>query len=58
MNIVFWLIIIIVLVLLWFCLSFVFKGLGAFVLKLYNDAKNEIIGEDEQKEKEKVENER
>lgn len=56
MNIVFWLIIIIVLVLLWFCLSFAFKWIGAFVLKLYNDAKNEIIEKNEQKEKEKVEN--
>jgi hypothetical protein len=57
MNIAFWILIIIVLVLLWFCCSFAFKGLGAFVLKLYNDAKNEIVGKDEQKEKEKIENE-
>lgn len=57
MNIAFWIIILIVLVLLWFCFSFAFKWIGAFVLKLYNDAKNEIIGKNEQKEKEKVENE-
>ena len=28
MNIVFWLLIVIVLVLVWFCLSFAFKGIG------------------------------
>lgn len=28
MNIVFWLIVVIVLVLIWFCLSFAFKGVG------------------------------
>jgi F0F1-type ATP synthase membrane subunit b/b' len=41
-NIVFWLIVIAAIVLLWFCLSFAFKGIGGFALKLYNDAKNEI----------------
>ena len=28
MNIVFWLIVVIALVLIWFCLSFAFKGIG------------------------------
>lgn len=42
MNIVFWLIVIVALVLLWFCLSFAFKGIGAFSLRIYNDAKKEI----------------
>jgi hypothetical protein len=41
-NIVFWLIVIVALVLLWFCLSFAFKGIGAFSLRIYNDAKKEI----------------
>ena len=40
MNIVFWLIVIVALVLLWFCLSFAFKGIGAFSLRIYNDAKS------------------
>jgi len=42
MNIVFWLIVIVVLVLIWFCLSFAFKGIGGLALRLFNDAKNEI----------------
>lgn len=47
MNIVFWLIVIVALVLLWFCLSFAFKGIGAFGLRIYNDAKKEISDEAE-----------
>lgn len=50
MNIVFWLLVIAALVLLWFCLSFAFKGIGAIALKLFNDAKEEIT---ESKENEK-----
>lgn len=50
MNIVFWLLIIIGLILLWFCLNFAFKGIGAIGLKLFNDAKDEIVGKDEQQE--------
>lgn len=45
MNIVFWLIVIVALVLLWFCLSFAFKGIGAFGLRIYNDAKKEAMKE-------------
>ena len=33
MNIVFWLLVIIVLVLVWFCLSFAFKGIGGVGLR-------------------------
>ena len=40
MNIVFWLIVVIVLVLIWFCLSFAFKGVGGVGMRLYNDAKS------------------
>lgn len=50
MNIVFWLLIIIALVLVWFCLSFAFKDIGGIGLKLYNDAKDEITGKDENHE--------
>lgn len=53
MNIVFWLIVIVVLVLLWFCLSFAFKGIGAFGLRIYNDAKKEISEESEEKSEKK-----
>lgn len=53
MNFVFWLLVIAALVLLWFCLSFAFKGVGGFALKLFNDAKETM-----QDEKENHENER
>lgn len=49
MNIVFWLIVVIVLVLIWFCLSFAFKGVGGVGMRLYNDAKKEISEETEKK---------
>ena len=42
MNIVFWFLVIIILVLLWFCLSFAFRGVGLVGLKLFNDAMDEI----------------
>ena len=48
MNIVFWLLVIIVLVLVWFCLSFAFKDIGGWVLDLFNDAKRE--NEDDESE--------
>lgn len=50
MNIVFWLLVVVVLVLVWFCLSFAFKGIGGIGMKLFNDAKDEITGEKEEKE--------
>ena len=46
MNVVFWFLIIVALVLIWFCASFSFKGIGRIVLRLFNDAKEEIAGED------------
>lgn len=42
MNIVFWLIVVVSLVLLWFCLSFAFKSIGEFGWKIFNDARKEI----------------
>lgn len=51
MNIVFWLLVIVALVFLWFCLSFAFKGIGGFFLKLFNDAKEEITESKETSEK-------
>lgn len=56
MNVVFWLVVVVVLVLAWFCLSFAFKGIGSVFLHLYNDAKKEINGEgteENEEEKEK-----
>lgn len=49
MNIVFWLLVVIVLVLVWFCLSFAFKGIGSIGMKLFNDAKHEIEGDEPKK---------
>ena len=50
MNIAFWLLIIVALVLVWFCLSFAFKGVGGIGLRLFNDAKDEITGKNEKQE--------
>ncbi len=55
MNIVFWLLIVIVLVVVWFCLSFAFKGIGSIGLRLWNDAKKEIEGEEPEKSKKREE---
>lgn len=52
MNIVFWLLVIFALVLVWFCLSFAFQGIGSIGLKLFNDAKKEIEGDEPDKSKE------
>ncbi len=49
MNIVFWLLVVIVLVFTWFYLSPIFKDIGEIVLKLYNDAKKEIKGDEPEK---------
>lgn len=51
MNIVFWLLVVIVLVVVWFCLSFAFKGIGGVGLRLWNDAKKEIKGDEPEKSK-------
>jgi len=39
-----------VLVVVWFCLSFAFKGIGGIGLRLFHDAMREIRGEDPEKE--------
>lgn len=56
MNIVFWLLVVIVLVLVWFCLSFAFKGIGGIGMKLFNDAKDEITADGGEKEKKENDN--
>ena len=52
MNIVFWLLVVLALVLVWFCLSFSFQGIGSIGLRLFNDAKKEIEGDEPDKSKE------
>lgn len=51
MNIVFWLLVVITLVLVWFLMSFAFKGIGGFFLTLFNDAKKEIQDDEPEKSK-------
>ncbi len=46
MNIVFWSLIIVALALVWLCGSFAFKGIGGLALKLFNNAKEEIEGDE------------
>lgn len=55
MNIVFWLIVVVTLVLLWFCLSFAFKGIGEFGWKIFHDAKKEISDEESENKSEEKE---
>lgn len=52
MNLFFWLLIIIGLILLWFVLSFVFFPLGKLAHRLYKDAMDEINRKDEEEKKE------
>lgn len=52
MNVVFWLGVIAALVFLWFCLSFAFRGVGGFVLRLFKDVKETMKEEKENSENE------
>lgn len=42
MNPFFWMIVIFVIVLFWFLMSFAFDGIGSIFYKIYKDAKDEI----------------
>ena len=42
MNPVFWVLVILGLIFVWFCLSFTFKWIGHFFVKLFDDAMSEI----------------
>lgn len=48
MNVVFWLIVILAMILVWFLLAFAFKGFGKFWFKIYDDAAKEIKDEDKE----------
>lgn len=52
MNPVFWIGIILILVFLWFILSFMFPWLGTMLKRLWDDAKYNITGEEKEKENE------
>lgn len=43
MNIVFWLIIVVAAVVLWFCLSLIFRKIGGIGLRLWNHTEKEIF---------------
>lgn len=51
MNIVFWLIVILALVFIWFAACSLFKPLGAFVSRIFNDAVDSINEKDDKGEK-------
>lgn len=50
MNVVFWFLVLLALILVWFLLSGAFKPLGEFVLNLFNGAKKGINDNDENNE--------
>ena len=52
MNPTFWFLIILIAVALWFALSILFKPMGKFVTKIFNDTKD-IINDEEEKTEEK-----
>lgn len=52
MNPTFWFLIILIAVALWFALSILFKPMGEFVTKIFNDTKY-IINDEEEKTEDK-----
>lgn len=52
MNIIFWLIVAIVCALLWFLLAFMFRPLGRFIFRIWDDAVKEIQKKDSMEGKE------
>lgn len=50
MNIVFWLIILVAMVAVWFCLSFVFKGIGGIGIKMWKHTEKEMFDNDDKQE--------
>lgn len=50
MNIVFWFLIVLALVLIWFCLSSLFRGIGGIGITIFNDAIDTMKETDEGKE--------
>lgn len=52
MNIVFYLLVIMALVVLWFALTFMFKPIGKYLYRVYKDTSDVMIEADTEKEKE------
>ena len=57
MNVVFWFLVIVVLALVWFCLSFAFGKVGSLAFRIFKDAKDEIDKEYPDETKGKTESE-
>ncbi len=58
MNPVFWLLVILALVILWFILSFLFKQIGNLAVKTASHIKKEMLEDESEVSKEKINNER
>lgn len=56
MNLAFYIIVILLAVALWFLCSFLFKPIGKFLTRIFNDTK-EIINEESETKEDKVTNE-
>lgn len=52
MNIIFWIMVVIVCTLLWFLLAFLFRPLGRFIFRIWDDAVKEIQQKDSMEGKE------
>lgn len=51
MNIFFWIIVILALILIWFLLAFAFKGIGWLAMRIFEDAVEELSKEEKENEK-------
>lgn len=52
MNIVFWLIVILSLVVIWFAAYSIFGDIGESILNMFNNAKNEMMNKESENENE------
>ncbi len=52
MNPIFWLLVILVLICLWFCATFMFKSLGGFLGKIFYDTLETMKEKENEEEKE------
>lgn len=57
MNIVFWILLILLLVIVWSCLSFAYRAIGGLGLRIFGDVKKEFTEDEESERKEDTKNE-
>lgn len=48
MNVFFWIIVILVLILVWFLLAFAFRGIGWLAMRIFGDAVDELTKEEKE----------